>query len=124
MKTKTVPGVGFLPDAFPFQFPYLLRLKQVRRDIAAATDVALHADPGFKCRPLAELNTEAAVLYKVSLQRGCFGSCATPVSVLLCCPPDDMFVAPTSVCWAASAVWCWLASASACKLPAEQEAAI
>jgi len=37
----------------------------MRRDIAARTNAAYRDDPHFKRRPLAELNREAAALYKV-----------------------------------------------------------
>lgn len=40
-------------------------LLQVRKEIAERTDTAYRQDPGFKRRPLLELNTEAAALYKV-----------------------------------------------------------
>lgn len=39
--------------------------EQMRRDIAARTDAAYRDDPHFKRRLLAELNAEAAALYKV-----------------------------------------------------------
>ncbi len=39
--------------------------EQMRRDIAARTNAAYRDDPHFKRRPLAELNREAAALYKV-----------------------------------------------------------
>lgn len=45
----------------------LLALRQVRREVAARTDSAYREDPTFKRRPLAELNAEAAALYKVLL---------------------------------------------------------
>lgn len=38
---------------------------QVRRDVDKRTVAAFEADPGFKTRSLADLNREAASLYKV-----------------------------------------------------------
>lgn len=39
---------------------------KVRRQIGRRADAAFKADPGFKQRPLADLNREAAALYKAS----------------------------------------------------------
>lgn len=52
-------------EPYAWLITWLFFVSQVRRDVDKRTVAAFQADPGFKTRSLADLNREAASLYKV-----------------------------------------------------------